>query len=73
MDTHLDSATYCINIYNHRGFHGGMLMSRKCLFNNQLKVSQAASLQQECLHRGEKGGRKIHRGGEKGEIERELR
>lgn len=76
MDTQLDPAVllFCLThmhtvIYNHRGFHGGMLMSRKCLFNNQLKVSQAASLQEECLHRG-KRGRKIHRGGEKREIER---
>lgn len=51
-------------ICNHRGFHGGILASRKCLFNNQLKVSQAASLQEECLHRGafwerEKGGERF--------------
>ncbi len=48
-------------------------MSRKCLFNNQLKVSPTASLQEECLHRSflkrGKRGRKIHHGGEKGEIE----
>lgn len=63
--------------HNHRGFHGGILMSRKCLFNNQLKVSQAASLQEECLHRGAlwrgERGREIHRGGERGEIKREKR
>lgn len=60
---------------NYIGFHGGILFSRKCLFNNQLKVSQAASLQEECAlwgpvgeRKGEKdslcgGGRYSERGG----------
>lgn len=55
------------------GHHGGILFSRKCLFNKQLKESQAASLQEECLHSRAVGKtereRKIHRGGEEGEIE----
>lgn len=34
---------------NYIGFHGGILFNRKCLFNNKLKVSQAASLQEECV------------------------
>lgn len=65
-------------MHSHSSFDGGIHTSRKCLFNNQLKVSQAASLQgnvytEELSEESKKRGRKIHHGGDTGEIVRETR
>lgn len=48
-------------MHSHSSFDGGIHTSRKCLFNNQLKVSQAASLQgnvytEELSEESKKGG-----------------